>query len=402
MVSQVATLYGWISLSALAWSPKVMPTSMTSGACGPGIVLVGLDRLDLVTGARVGRDLVDGEAVLGLEAVDDRAVVAPVVRQRDDRERAFLLGGGDERRDRRSDPAGAAPPDAAADAAADGAPGSAPVKNKPRTRSPRRPARPASRVTERCVDNIHPPVVDVDLHRTTGGDLLPLSPGLRPPVWRTAWTRGVVFALHWTARVVAAVKRMGSDLLTAFITRCEHPPRNALVHTRIAPILALQQSPGPRRRKSLEGRSLTAGPGEPGDPRTLQDPLAEALRVVDLADKRGLLVRLMGGHGHPGPRPGLAGPDPPGRGRPRLRHAGQGPRRLLRPAASEGYTADKRHNALFGGKQAYFVDVPRSRPVDVLVDRLEMCHRFEFADRLVDVDARRCRSPSSCCRSSRS
>ena len=50
--------------------------------------------------------------------------------------------------------------------------------------------------------------------------------------------------------------------------------------------------------------------------------------------------------------------------------------------AREGYTADKRHNALFGGKQAYFVDVPRNRPVDVLVDSLEMCHRFEFADRL--------------------
>jgi hypothetical protein len=50
--------------------------------------------------------------------------------------------------------------------------------------------------------------------------------------------------------------------------------------------------------------------------------------------------------------------------------------------AKEGYTADKRHNALFGGKQAYFVDVPRSRPVDVLVDSLEMCHRMEFGDRL--------------------
>ena len=40
---------------------------------------------------------------------------------------------------------------------------------------------------------------------------------------------------------------------------------------------------------------MTAGPGEPDQARTLQDPLAEALRVVDLADKRGLLVRLMGG-----------------------------------------------------------------------------------------------------------
>jgi hypothetical protein len=49
---------------------------------------------------------------------------------------------------------------------------------------------------------------------------------------------------------------------------------------------------------------------------------------------------------------------------------------------AEGYTADKRHNALFGGKQAYFVDVPRKRPVDILVDSLEMCHKFEFGDRL--------------------
>ena len=128
---------------------------------------------------------------------------------------------------------------------------------------------------------------------------------------------------------------------------------------------------------------MTADPGEPGVPRTLQDPLAEALRVVDLADQRGLLVRLMGGmaiRAH--------APDWPARTR-RVEvdldfaTRSQGPRRLLdQLLASEGYTADKRHNALFGGKQAYFVDVPRSRPVDVLVDSLEMCHRFEFGDRL--------------------
>ena len=28
------------------------------------------------------------------------------------------------------------------------------------------------------------------------------------------------------------------------------------------------------------------------------------------------------------------------------------------------------------------MDAPRKRPVDVLVDTLEMCHRFDFADRL--------------------
>jgi hypothetical protein len=127
---------------------------------------------------------------------------------------------------------------------------------------------------------------------------------------------------------------------------------------------------------------MTGDSGDPGDARTLQDPLAEALRVVDLADAKGLLVRLMGGmaiRAH--------APDWPARTRrvevdldfaTRSRDRGA----FYELLSSEGYTADKRHNALFGGKQAYFVDVPRHRPVDVLVDNLEMCHRFEFGDRL--------------------
>jgi hypothetical protein len=48
----------------------------------------------------------------------------------------------------------------------------------------------------------------------------------------------------------------------------------------------------------------------------------------------------------------------------------------------EGYEPDRQYNALYGHKQLYFMDPDRRRPVDVLVDRLEMCHRFEFADRL--------------------
>ena len=127
---------------------------------------------------------------------------------------------------------------------------------------------------------------------------------------------------------------------------------------------------------------MTAGPGDLGDTRTLQDPLAEALRVVDLADAKGLLVRLMGGmaiRAH--------APDWPARTRRvevDLDFATRGKDRgaFYELLANEGYTPDKRHNALFGGKQAYFVDVARNRPVDVLVDSLEMCHRFEFKDRL--------------------
>jgi hypothetical protein len=127
---------------------------------------------------------------------------------------------------------------------------------------------------------------------------------------------------------------------------------------------------------------MTSGPGAPGDERTLQDPLAESLRIVDLAATHGLLVRLMGGmavRAH--------APDWPARTR-RLEvdldfvTRSRDRAAFYRLLAAEGYTPDKRHNALFGSKQAYFVDVPRSRPVDVLVDSLEMCHRFEFGDRL--------------------
>jgi len=53
---------------------------------------------------------------------------------------------------------------------------------------------------------------------------------------------------------------------------------------------------------------------------------------------------------------------------------------------ANGYTPDKQYNALYGHKQLYFVDVPHGRPVDVLVDNLEMCHKFNFADRL-DIGA---------------
>ena len=127
---------------------------------------------------------------------------------------------------------------------------------------------------------------------------------------------------------------------------------------------------------------MAGGSGDPGEPRTLQDPLAESLRVVDLAQERGLLVRLMGGmaiRAH--------APDWPARTRrvevdldfaTRSKDRGA----FYQLLEAEGYTADKRHNALFGSKQAYFVDVPRNRPVDVLVDSLEMAHSFGFADRL--------------------
>jgi hypothetical protein len=115
---------------------------------------------------------------------------------------------------------------------------------------------------------------------------------------------------------------------------------------------------------------------------TLDEPLAEALRVVDLADARGLQVRLMGGMA-------VRAHTPDWTHRTRrvevdLDFATRGKDRpaFFKLLEEAGYTADKRHNALFGGSQGYFVDVPHRRPVDVLVDKLEMCHRIEFGNRL--------------------
>jgi hypothetical protein len=127
---------------------------------------------------------------------------------------------------------------------------------------------------------------------------------------------------------------------------------------------------------------VTNQTGSDAGGRTLADPLAEALRLVELADARGLQVRLMGGLAfHARVRDWTALVE-----RPR-RDIDLGTRSKDRKALSElmtaeGYTADRRYNALYGHKQLYFVDEVRERPVDVLVDRLEMCHTFEFADRL--------------------
>ncbi|MFL5779064.1 MAG: hypothetical protein ACJ761_08995, partial [Chloroflexota bacterium] len=127
---------------------------------------------------------------------------------------------------------------------------------------------------------------------------------------------------------------------------------------------------------------MTAEPASGATIATLQDPLAEALRIVEVAEARGLLVRLMGGmaiRAH--------APDWTARTRRTEVDLDFATRSKDRSSfyellAAEGYTPDRQQNALFGQKQAYFVDVPRHRPVDVLVDRLEMCHRFDFGDRL--------------------
>ena len=119
---------------------------------------------------------------------------------------------------------------------------------------------------------------------------------------------------------------------------------------------------------------------------TSRDPLAEALRVIRLADDAGLEIRLMGGLAFHAVCPQwTARIDREGRDidlATRSRHRKGVSDLLLRL----GYLPDKRYNALYGHKQLYFFDPEWARPVDVLVDKLEMCHRFDFGDRLAICD----------------
>ena len=115
---------------------------------------------------------------------------------------------------------------------------------------------------------------------------------------------------------------------------------------------------------------------------TLHDPLAEALRLIGLADEQGLQVRLMGGLSFH-----VRVPDWTAHVERERRDIDLATRSADRKALTgllegAGYAGDRQYNALYGHKQMYFMDPVRGRPVDVIVDRLEMCHTFVFTDRL--------------------
>jgi hypothetical protein len=106
------------------------------------------------------------------------------------------------------------------------------------------------------------------------------------------------------------------------------------------------------------------------------DPLPEAVALVDGAVRAGLKVRLLGGLGVR-----VLCPDFP----PRLRAgqdmdlacASKGRRDVAAYLERSGCVPDKAFNALNGDRQMYFT-APSGRPIDVMVDRLVMCHTLDF------------------------
>jgi hypothetical protein len=106
------------------------------------------------------------------------------------------------------------------------------------------------------------------------------------------------------------------------------------------------------------------------------DPLPEALALVDGAAAAGLPLRLLGGLAVR-----VLCPDFP----PRLRAGqdmdlactGKGRRDVAAYLERSGCVADRMFNNLNGDRQMYFT-APSGRPVDVMVDRLIMCHTLDF------------------------
>jgi hypothetical protein len=107
---------------------------------------------------------------------------------------------------------------------------------------------------------------------------------------------------------------------------------------------------------------------------------SEARRLIDRAGDRGVVLRLLGGLAIQ-----MLTPELP----PRTR-AGQdldfgsvrsSRKALIEMLTEEGYVGDRNFNALYGDKQLYFTHADTGLALDVMIDRLHMCHTVEFAER---------------------
>lgn len=140
-----------------------------------------------------------------------------------------------------------------------------------------------------------------------------------------------------------------------------------------------EQAPGPpgERAPGTPGEQAPGDrAGEPVAVGSVHDPLPEALMLARGAADAGLGLKLLGGLAVR-----VICPDFP----PRLR-AGQdidfaclskGRKDVVAYLERSGCVGDRRFNNLNGDRQMYF-NAPSGRPIDVMVDRLNMCHTLDF------------------------
>lgn len=116
---------------------------------------------------------------------------------------------------------------------------------------------------------------------------------------------------------------------------------------------------------------------------TCADGAEEAVRLVDTLQKQGLIIRLLGGVAVR-----LRCPHATHRALNRVyadldfvtykRQARQVRDALL----EQGYTADRRFNALHGERRLLFFDEARNRQIDIFLGTFEMCHKLVLEPRL--------------------
>jgi len=116
---------------------------------------------------------------------------------------------------------------------------------------------------------------------------------------------------------------------------------------------------------------------------TLADGVAEAVRVTDVLQQKGLVVRLLGGVAVR-----LRCPHATHRALNRVYAdldfvAYKKQARQVRDALVEqGYVADRRFNALHGERRLLFFDEAHNRQVDIFLGTFEMCHKLTLEPRL--------------------
>jgi hypothetical protein len=114
---------------------------------------------------------------------------------------------------------------------------------------------------------------------------------------------------------------------------------------------------------------------------TQPDVVQQSLTAVDAARERGIPLRLLGGMAVR-----VLTPDFPPRSRDDqdmdFASTDRDKAGLLALFDDLGYVGDKRFNTLHGHRQMYFRTPDGSRAVDVIMNRLLMCHELVFRDRI--------------------
>jgi hypothetical protein len=115
----------------------------------------------------------------------------------------------------------------------------------------------------------------------------------------------------------------------------------------------------------------------------LEDPVEEAKRILQVADERKITLRLFGGIAFY-----FRCPSARHRNLSRnyvdvdfMGHAKQS-REIKQLFEEFGYVARDRFNAMQGYRRLIFNDIEHQRRVDIFLDVFEMCHKFNFKDRL--------------------